>query len=171
VTIGAAAFDENVAEQALLDWLRELGYTALYGPELVPSERADHRDVLLEGRLRAALARLNRGAPTTALDEAVRRARRVESPSLLVRNRRFHELLVDVEALRVLLEKVDVIESRALDDPETGGSYTVKLYERVSSELVRLQPDSEDEGFEPIELRDSDGDVRVVAELVEVLPG
>jgi type I restriction enzyme, R subunit len=50
--------------------------------------------VLLEGRLRGALARLNPDAPAAALDEAVRQVRRVSSPSLLVRNRRFHDLLV-----------------------------------------------------------------------------
>lgn len=39
---------------------------------------------------------------------------------------------------------------------ETGGSCTVEVYDRVSPDAVVLEPDS-------------DGDVRVVAELVEVL--
>jgi type I restriction enzyme R subunit len=97
------AFDENVAELALLEWLAELGYAVVHGPELVPDERPDHREVLLEGRLRAALTRLNPEAPAGALDEAVRQVRRVESPSLVVRNRRFHDQLangVEVEVAR-----------------------------------------------------------------------
>ncbi|HEX4520815.1 MAG TPA: hypothetical protein VH063_14635 [Gaiellaceae bacterium] len=65
-----------------------------------------------------------------------------------------------------------LVESRELSDPETGGSYTVKLYERAGPELVRLVPDSTSDGFAPIEIRDVDREsVRVVAELVEVLSG
>jgi type I restriction enzyme R subunit len=68
--------------------------------------------------------------------------------------------------------RVMLVESRELSDPETGGSYTVKLYERLSPETVRLVPDSDDASFEPIVLAaGDDADVRVVAELVEVLPG
>jgi type I restriction enzyme R subunit len=95
VTVHASAFDESVAEQALLEWLAELGYAVAHGPDLAPGERPDHREVLLEGRLRDALARLNPKLPPAALDEAVRQVRRVTSPSLVVRNRRFHDLLVD----------------------------------------------------------------------------
>ncbi len=68
--------------------------------------------------------------------------------------------------------RVVLVESRELADPETGGSYTVKLYTRATPETVRLHPDSDDESFEPIELAaHDDADVRVIAELVEVLPG
>jgi phage repressor protein C with HTH and peptisase S24 domain len=68
--------------------------------------------------------------------------------------------------------RVVLVESRRLSDPETGGSYTVKLYERVSPERVRLLPDTDAPGVEPIELEaGDDGDLRVVAELVEVLDG
>ena len=66
--------------------------------------------------------------------------------------------------------RVVLVESRELSDPETGGSYTVKLYERVSPDLVRLVPDSTSAEFAPIELRESAVDaVRVIAEVVEVL--
>ena len=67
--------------------------------------------------------------------------------------------------------RVVLVESRELADPETGGSYTVKLYDRASPDVVRLVPDSRDARFEPIVLSaGDDADVRVVAELVEVLP-
>jgi endonuclease YncB( thermonuclease family) len=66
--------------------------------------------------------------------------------------------------------RVVLVESREISDAETGGSYTVKLYERVSDDLVRLVPDSDRKEFDPIELH-GDGEVRIVAELVEVLPG
>lgn len=68
--------------------------------------------------------------------------------------------------------RVVLVESRHIDDPETGGSYTVKIYDRVAPDSVRLLPDTDAAGFEPIDLTVADADeVRVVAELVEVLPG
>jgi type I restriction enzyme R subunit len=68
--------------------------------------------------------------------------------------------------------RVVLVESRHVSDPETGGSYTVKIYERVAPDAVRLVPDTDAPGFEPIELTVADADeVRVIAELVEVLPG
>lgn len=56
-------FIESVVEQAALAWLESLGYTILHGPEIAPGEAMAERDsygqVVLEGRLRQALARLN----------------------------------------------------------------------------------------------------------------
>src|SRR5947209_12043163 len=89
------SFDESVAEQALLEWLAGLGWQVAPGPELVPGERADYREVLLLGRLRAALARLNPEVPDAAREEALRQLQRVESPSLVLRNQRIHRFLVD----------------------------------------------------------------------------
>jgi type I restriction enzyme R subunit len=46
-----AAFTESVVEEAALAWLRQLGYEALYGPNIghdwVTPERADYRKVPL----------------------------------------------------------------------------------------------------------------------------
>lgn len=65
--------------------------------------------------------------------------------------------------------RVLLVQHREISDPETGGSYTVKLYERVSPDVVLLQPETDAEGYEPIEVKASVGDMRVIAELVEVL--
>jgi type I restriction enzyme R subunit len=122
VSAAGLPFDESVAELALLEWLAELGYEVVHGPELVPGERPDQREVLLEGRLRGALARLNPDAPAAALDEAVRQVRRVASPSLLVRNRRFHDLLVDGVEVEVPRDGGGIQGIRvrlvAFDDPD-----------------------------------------------------
>ena len=96
-----AAMAESMVEEAALDWLAGLGYSVLYGPAIAcgepGAERADpgYRDVVLEGRLRRALARLNPGLPAEALDDAYRKLTRAEAPSLLERNRASHRLLVD----------------------------------------------------------------------------
>jgi len=94
-------FTESVVEDAALAWLSGLGYTVLHGPEIAwgmpHAERGDpnYRDVVLEGRLRGALAKLNPGLPPDALEDAFRKVMRVDAPSLVERNRLVHRLLVD----------------------------------------------------------------------------
>lgn len=72
-----ASFTESVVEEAALAWLVSLGYTALRGPKIAvnqpKAERGDpnYRDVVLEGRLCQALARLNPELPVEARDDAL----------------------------------------------------------------------------------------------------
>ena len=84
---------------AALDWFEALGYTVLQGPDIAPgepsAERSDFGEVVLGDRLRAALERLNANVPESALDEALRKVTRTETPSLVENNRRFHRLLTD----------------------------------------------------------------------------
>ena len=51
--------------------------------------------MVLEGRLRDALARLNPDLPAEALDDAFRKLLRPEGPTLEAQNRAFHRMLVD----------------------------------------------------------------------------
>jgi type I restriction enzyme R subunit len=63
-------------------------------PSSKTPERSDpnYRDVLLEGRLRQALVRLD--LPPEALDDAYRKLTRVDAPSLVEKNRAVHRMLV-----------------------------------------------------------------------------
>ncbi len=95
------SFTESVVEDAALAWLESLGYSVLHGPEIAAgmtgAERGDpgYRDVILEGRLRQALARLNPALPAEALEDAFRKLTRSDAPSLIERNRAAHRMLVD----------------------------------------------------------------------------
>jgi type I restriction enzyme R subunit len=99
--MGNHRFAESIVEDAALDWLSELGYTILHGPEIAfgepATERRDpnYRDVILERRLSQALERLNPGLPNAAIVEAQRKLLRADGPSLIARNHRTHLLLVD----------------------------------------------------------------------------
>ena len=91
-------FTESEVEDAALAWLTGLGWTVLHGPDIAPdalaAERTDYGEVILSGRLRAALTRLNPGLPSEALDDAFRKLTRAEESELIQRNRAVHRLLV-----------------------------------------------------------------------------
>jgi type I restriction enzyme R subunit len=102
VNIGSTSkFTESVVEEAALDWLKTLGYSLLHGPEIAAgeqvAERSDpnYRDVILDGRLHQALARLNPDLPPEALEDAYRKLSKVDAPSLIERNRALHRTLGD----------------------------------------------------------------------------
>ena len=70
-----------------------------HGPDIGPdgsvAERSDYGQVVLEGRLRDALAQLNPGLRPEALEDAWSRLSRPEGSTLEARNRSFHRMLVD----------------------------------------------------------------------------
>jgi type I restriction enzyme R subunit len=101
------SLNESHVEEAALEWLGELGYAVGHGPHLAPGEPAAERDsfgeVVLVGRLREALRRLNPSIPEEAREDALRKVLRLGSPSLVQTNRAFHRMLrdgVDVEYAR-----------------------------------------------------------------------
>ena len=92
-------FTESTVEEAALSWFAELGYTVAHAPHLAPGEIAAERnsfgDVVLVGRLRDAIARLNPAIPDDAREEALRKVLRHDAPSLIGNNRAFHQMLRD----------------------------------------------------------------------------
>jgi type I restriction enzyme R subunit len=99
--------NEASVEQALLEQLGELGYETVSGPEIAPGgerpERKSWADVVLRDRLRSALVRINAHLPAGAVEEALRQVGRLESPSLVQNNRRFHQSLVEAVDVEVPL--------------------------------------------------------------------
>lgn len=95
---------EDIVELAAIETLQELGWSYLHGSVIAPDgslpERRSFGDVVLTGRLEAAIARINPDAPEAARAEAMRRVLTGELPDLVEENRRIHKLLtegVDVE--------------------------------------------------------------------------
>ena len=91
--------NESIVEDAALEWFGELGYAVGHGPHLAPGEPAAERDsfgeVVLVGRLREAIRRLNPAIPEEAREEALRKVLRVGTPALVQTNRAFHRMLRD----------------------------------------------------------------------------
>ncbi len=92
-------FTEADLEQATLEWLSELDYTAVIGSDIAPDgeypERSSYSDVVLVERLRSSLIKLNHHLPTSSIDDAVRQITTPTSPSLLVNNQAFHKFVTD----------------------------------------------------------------------------
>ena len=90
---------ETDVEQAALAWLSGVGWQCLHGPDIAPdtpnSERASYGQVVLEQRVRDALACLNPDLPPDALEDAHRRLTLPEGSTLETRNRSFHWMLVN----------------------------------------------------------------------------
>jgi type I site-specific restriction-modification system R (restriction) subunit len=93
------SLNESIVEDAALTWFGELGYAVGHGPHLAPGEPAAERDsfgeVVLVGRLREAVRRLNPAIPDEAREEALRKVLRVGTPALVQTNRAFHRMLRD----------------------------------------------------------------------------
>ena len=118
---------ESVVEQAALTWLEGLDWRIAHGPDIAPetlgAERMDYSEVVLEHRLRNALARLNPDLPATALEDAFRKLIRPEGPSLQARNRVFHDMLVSGVA----------VEYRIDDGAIRGAQVSVVDFERPAN--------------------------------------
>ena len=93
------ALTEALIESAALEWFQALGYELAHGPHIAPGEASGERtvfsEVVLAGRLREAIRRLNPAIPSDAREEALRKLLRVGAPSLTQTNRRFHRMLRD----------------------------------------------------------------------------
>ena len=70
---------ENVIEQMALEELRAFGWQVAFGPDIAPdearSERTTYSDVVLIGRLREALERINPDMPEAAIEEVLRKVK------------------------------------------------------------------------------------------------
>jgi len=94
---------ESQIELICLDYLRELGYVHIYGPDISPDgmfvERL-YNEVILVSRLKEAIYRLNPSIPDDAKEEAFKKVLRSDSPDLLINNEVFHRYLtegIDIE--------------------------------------------------------------------------
>ena len=100
----AAKLTESEIETLAIERLQALGFDYIYGPDIAPDsvklgyanpERESFADVLLLGRLRNAVARINPTLPPATLDEAIKAIQRISSPELLANNEAFHRLLTE----------------------------------------------------------------------------
>ena len=119
-----AVITEDQLEQVTIGWFKELGYTYVFAPELAPDgstpERHDFRQVILTGRLQAALIRLNPGVPASAITNAMLQLANPNVPGLLASNRQFHRWMTQGLPIKYMDGKQEVgirLKVIGFDDP------------------------------------------------------
>ncbi len=90
---------EQDVEAATLEWFAEIDYITIHATEIAPnepqSERQNYKDIVLINRLQSALETINPDIPPSAIQDAIKKIIRTETPILYENNRRFHKYLTD----------------------------------------------------------------------------
>lgn len=120
-------YTESDLENATLEWLEELGFGIVFGPNIAPDgespERESYKDIVLIGRLRSAVLAINPNIPRDTQEEAIKKVINTaySNPSLLETNHAFHKMLtegVDVEYRRedgsIAGDKVYLVDTKNL---------------------------------------------------------
>jgi type I restriction enzyme, R subunit len=144
----SAVFAESHVEEAALAWLAELGYDTASGIEIGPDgstpERAAYADVVLEGRLRDAIARLNPALAAEAREEVFRKLIQTETPVLVEENRRLHRYVIEGVPIEVTREDGSITGEQVrlvdFDDPAANDWLAVNQFTVIENKANR-RPD------------------------------
>ena len=138
---------ESDIEQMAIELLEARGWKYLYGPDIAPDGttpmRTSLEEVVLHGKLEAAVRRLNPSLPQTVTDEAVKQVMRIGSTDLLADNEAFHELLtqgVTVSVYEEGEERGKQVQLVDFDDP-WNNEFTVVNQFTVIENGHNLRPD------------------------------
>ncbi|MBK5077392.1 type I restriction endonuclease subunit R [Lactococcus lactis] len=82
-------FAEDNYENAVIQLFEHLGYSYIYGPDVV----RDYTEALYLDELEPALSRINPSLPSVAIDEAINKLKKFENGSLLQKNEVFMNYL------------------------------------------------------------------------------
>ncbi|WP_425146545.1 type I restriction endonuclease subunit R [Deinococcus sp.] len=94
-----SSYNEDTVEQAALEWLKQLSFEYVYGPDIAPgmpnAERESYQEVVLIGRLKTALERLNPDASAEGRAEALRQLLEPTGGSQMGVNQAMHRLITE----------------------------------------------------------------------------
>ena len=90
---------ESHIETLAIELLQQQGYDYLYGPDIAPDGdnqlRRSFDEVILSGKLKAAIDRINPSIPANAREDALQQVLRIYSPELINGNEAFHRMLTE----------------------------------------------------------------------------
>lgn len=91
--------ENNLTEQALIEWLQGQGYEYAYGPDIAPgqlrAEREDFRGVVLKGRLLGAVRRLNPQLPAEQAEQVVADVASYHNADLMLGNKEMFSMITE----------------------------------------------------------------------------
>lgn len=141
--------ENTLAEQPLLDWFKELGYEVAFGPDIAPlgpfQERGSHQEVVLKGRLKRVLRRLNQQVEGLGIDVAVNALLRVaDQPSLIHANKETYDMLTRGVVVEFRddsgNQKTDLVRVIDFEKPENNEFLAVNQFSVQGAEFTR-RPD------------------------------
>ncbi|MDR4187790.1 DEAD/DEAH box helicase [Bacillus cereus] len=92
-------YNESELEIAALEWLEEIDYQIVEGPDIAPdgdyTERESFHDVVLVDQLRDSLKRINPTLDQKVIEEAVQKIVANASPNIVLNNKQFHKFVTD----------------------------------------------------------------------------
>ena len=104
---------ENQVEELAIEWLKELEYDYIHGSEI----KRDYSEVLLEGRLKNSLTKIN-NLPNEAIEEAIDNIKKHSFPTLIQNNRDFHKKLLKGISVEITKDDENITEQVKLIDFE-----------------------------------------------------
>lgn len=138
----SSRINEDWFEKVVIEHLVDsLGYDHLYGPDVRRSSD-DYRDVFLPDVLSDALARINKGLPSAAIDEAILKISNVEGGTLEQRNETFNDYLqsgVEVRYFDGEQDRDEIVRLLDFDDPGNNDFHVVNQWTFV--EYSEKRPD------------------------------
>ncbi|UDW09521.1 type I restriction endonuclease subunit R (plasmid) [Bacillus cereus] len=92
-------YNESELETAALEWLEEMDYEIVEGPDIAPdgdyAERESFHDMVLVDRLRDSLQKINPTVDRKLIEEAIRKIIANASPHVVLNNKQFHKFVTD----------------------------------------------------------------------------
>ncbi|MBG9749809.1 DEAD/DEAH box helicase [Bacillus thuringiensis] len=92
-------YNEWELESAALEWLEEMDYEIVEGPDIAPdgnyAERESFHDVVLVDRLRDSLQKINPTLERKVIEEAIQKIIANASPNIVLNNKQFHKFVTD----------------------------------------------------------------------------
>lgn len=135
------SFSEDSFELALIELFKGMGYNYVYGPEI----DRDLQEPLLLDCVYDSLCRINPTLPSSAIDEAINKIKRLEGANLIETNYRFTLLMQNgVEATFMNKKreiKTDIVKLIDFDNPENNdfkvvNQYTMHEYDVKRADIV-----------------------------------
>jgi len=94
-----ALLTEQDIENATLEMLEELGYQVVHGSDIAPDSENPKRnkwdEVILTDDLKEAIERINSNIPIEAVDEVIKKVKRLNSKNQIKNNEQFHTFLIE----------------------------------------------------------------------------
>ena len=143
----SGAMTEANLEDIVIEYLQGEGWDYRIGGVIAPgeeaAERTDYRDVLLVGRLRAALIKLNPDLPMDSIEDAINTVLRVESQVVMSENWRTYQLLTQGVPVQMRKEDGIIRDIRAQlidwDSPENNDFLAVNQFTVIGK--TKRRPD------------------------------